>query len=174
VRRKKNQNNSASLAGWLFADLAIVLAIIFLHGSITVGDVPPVSDPAQTTTTIAEDISTGITDGVSIKPCKIEYLLVPDLTADDQIKSDLIQLIAIQASNCATVKQYGVVLVYAGNADTGDGKAAKARAVSICDSLYRSWAPVINRASTYCQGFKDDGVDSQYFHVTLFPYNPSP
>lgn len=173
MRRKKSQSNSASLAGWLFADLAIVLAIIFLHGSITEGDVPPVSDPAQTTTTIAEDISTGVTAGVSIKPCKIEYLLVPDLTADDQIKSDLIQEISNQAPNCATEK-FGVVLVFAGNADTSDGKAATARAESLCNSLYRSWDSAINRASTYCQGFKHDGVDSQYFHVTLFPYIPSP
>ena len=173
MRRKKGYSNSASLAGWLFADLAIVLAIIFIHGSITKGDLPPVSDPEQTSTTIAEDVSTGITAGVSIKPCRINYLLVPDLSADYQIKSDLIQQIGKQAPNCATVKQFGVVLVYAGNADTGDGKAAIARAESLCNSLYRSWDPV-DKTSTYCQGFKNDGVDSQYFHVTLFAYIPSP
>ena len=172
MRRKKSQSNSASLAGWLFADLAIVLAIIFLHGSITEGDVPPVSDPAQTTTTIAEDISTGITDGVSIKPCKIEYLLVPDLDNDSAIKANLIQQISSQAPKCPTVK-FGVVLVFAGNADTLDGKAATARAESLCNSLYRSWDSAINGRFTYCQGFKHDGIDSQYFHVTLFPYIPS-
>ena len=173
MSRKKSQSNSASLAGWLFADLAIVLAIIFLHGSITEGDVPPVSDPAQTTTTIAEDISTGVTAGVSIKPCKIEYLLVPDLDNDSAIKANLIQQITSQASSCETVKHFGVVLVFAGNADTLDGKAATARAESLCNSLYRSWDSAINGRFTYCQGFKHDGIDSQYFHVTLFPYIPS-
>lgn len=174
MRSKKGYSNSASLAGWLFADLAIVLAIIFIHGSITKGDVPPAPDPTQTTTTIAEDISTGITAGVSIKPCRIEYLLVPDLDDDYAIKVNLIQQISNQAPNCKTEKNFGVVLVYAGNADTGDGKAAIARAESLCNSLYRVWDPV-DKATTYCQGFKNDGVDSQYFHVTLFPYNiPSP
>ena len=173
MRRKKGYSNSASLAGWLFADLAIVLAIIFINGSITKGDVPPISDPPSTTTTIAGNIAAGTTAGVSIKPCRIEYLLVPDLDDDYAIKANLIQQISNQAPNCETEKHFGVVLVYAGNADTGDGKAAIARAESLCNSLYRSWDPV-NRASTYCQGFKNDGVDSQYFHVTLFPYIPSP
>lgn len=178
--RNRSRSNAGSLAGWLFADLAIVLTIAFLQSSIGSGDAPvdtvtteiPTTE-TPTTTTITQDSTQDFKSGVSIRPCKIKFLRVTNLENDNEIKSNLISEIKKQTKNCATVNDFGVVLVFAGNADTNDDDAARKRADSLCESLFRTW-DAMNRSSTYCEGFKNDSIDSPYFNLTLFPYIPNP
>jgi hypothetical protein len=173
VAKKNSRTNSGSLAGWLFADLAIVLAIAFLQSSIGSGYAPgddqaAVDTPTTTTTTQSQDLGTG----VSIDPCKVKLLRVTNLNDDDEIKSDLISEISKQ-TKCSKNDFFGVVLIYAGNADTQNDEGARARAEALCESLFQTW-DAINRSSTYCQGYKNDSIASTFFDLTLFPYVPKP
>ena len=173
MAKKSSRTNSGSLAGWLFADLAIVLAIAFLQSSIGSGDAPgddqaAVDTPTTTTTTQSQDLGTG----VSIDPCEIKFLRVTNLNNDENIKSNLISEISNQ-TKCSASDFYGVVLIFAGNADTDNDKAARARADALCESLFQSW-DAMNRSSTYCQGYKNDSIASTFFDLTLFPYVPKP
>ena len=174
---KRSRSNSGSLAGWLFADLAIVLAITFLQSSIGSGDAPVDAATSEadmnTNTTIVQVPTEDFGSGVSIKPCIVKFLRVPNIKNDIEIKSNLISEIKKQTP-CSTDKFFGVVLVFAGNLDTDDDDAARARADSLCESLFRTWDKAVKLDSTYCQGFKNDGIDSAFFDVTLFPYIPRP
>ena len=173
MANKRSRSSSGSLAGWLFADLAIVLAIAFLQSSIGFSDAlddDGVLPEITTTTTTAQ--SQYSETGVSIEPCKVKFLRVTNLSDDDEIKTDLISEISKQ-TKCSKNEFYGVVLIYAGNADTQNDEGAKTRALALCDSLFQSW-DAMNRSSTYCEGLKDDSIDSTYFSLTLFPYVPNP
>ena len=90
MANKKSRSNSGSLAGWLFADLAIVLAIAFLQSSIGSGDAPADDEVLRETTTTNTTQSQDLETGVSIEPCKVKFLSVTNLNDDDEIKSDLI------------------------------------------------------------------------------------
>ena len=169
--KKSSRTNSGSLAGWLFADLAIVLAIAFLQSSIGSGDAQGDERVEPTTTTTAaptQDLETG----VSIQPCEVKFLRVTNSNSDEDIKLNLISEISNQ-TKCSANDFYGVVLIFAGNADTDNDKAARARAEALCESLFQTW-DAINRSSTYCQGYKNDSIASTFFDLTLFPYVPKP
>jgi len=171
VAKKSSRTNSGSLAGWLFADLAIVLAIAFLQSSIGSGDAQGDERVEPTTTTTAaptQDLETG----VSIQPCEVKFLRVTNSNSDEDIKLNLISEISNQ-TKCSANDFYGVVLIFAGNADTDNDKAARARAEALCESLFQTW-DAINRSSTYCQGYKNDSIASTFFDLTLFPYVPKP
>jgi hypothetical protein len=157
VANKKSRSNSGSLAGWLFADLAIVLAIAFLQSSIGSGDAVQPQDFGS---------------GVSIEPCVVKFLRVTNLSNDEAIKSNLISEISDQTT-CLPDDFFGVVLVFAGNSDTQDDEGARTRADARCESLFQTW-DAMNRSSTYCEGLKNDSIDSTYFNLTLFPYVPKP
>ncbi len=171
MANKSTRTNSGSLAGWLFADLAIVLAIAFLQSSIGPNDAQGAEKFAPTTTAAATP-QQNLETGVSIEPCKVKFLRVTNLKNGEEIKSNLISEISKQ-TDCSSNDFYGVVLIYAGNADTKNDEGAKTRALALCDSLFESWDSM-KRSSTYCEGLKDDSIDSTYFSLTLFPYVPNP
>lgn len=171
MANKSSRTNSGSLAGWLFADLAIVLAIAFLQSSIGSGDAQGDEGVAPTTTTTTAPLQ-DLETGVSIEPCEVKLLRVTNLSKDEDIKSNLISAISNQ-TQCSASDFYGVVLIFAGNADTDNDKAARARADALCESLFQTWG-AIKRSSTYCQGYKNDSIASTLFDLTLFPYVPQP
>ncbi len=171
MANKSSRTNSGSLAGWLFADLAIVLAIAFLQSSIGSGDAQGAEKFASTTTETSAPPQ-NLETGVSIEPCKVKSLPITNLNNGDEIKYNLIFEISKQ-TNCSSNDFYGVVLIYAGNADTKNDGDAKTRALALCNSLFESWDSM-KRSSTYCEGLKNDSIDSTYFSLTLFPYVPNP
>ena len=135
MAKKSSRTNSGSLAGWLFADLAIVLAIAFLQSSIGSGDAQGDERVEPTTTTTAaptQDLETG----VSIQTCEVKFLRVTNSNSDEDIKLNLISEISNQ-TKCSANDFYGVVLIFAGNADTDNDKAARARAEALCESLFQ-------------------------------------
>ena len=126
MANKKSRSNSGSLAGWLFADLAIVLAIAFLQSSIGSGDAPADDSSGETTTTTTVQLQ-DFGSGVSIEPCVVKFLRVTNLSNDEAIKSNLISEISDQTT-CLPDDFFGVVLVFAGNSDTQNDEGARTRA----------------------------------------------
>ena len=172
--RKKPRLNSGSLAGWLFADLAIVLAIVFLQSSISTGQSEVASDSAEdtTTTSILSDPSGNSDSGVSIRPCEISNFPIADFSQRSNIVAELVERINDPGSTCPDVEEFGVVLVFAG-AEIIGGIEAKANARKLCELLLSEWASV-SQTSTYCEGYKRDDQDKNYYNLTLFPYIPKP
>lgn len=174
--RKRSRASSGSLAGWLFADLAIVLAIVFLQSSISTGQPPVVDPPPSTddtsTTTVAEDLSPNFGSGISISPCEIYNFPIADFSQRENIVANLIEQTNESASTCKYVEEFGVVLVFAGAKDIG-GIEAKKNARKLCEILLSEWRAV-GQTTTYCQGYKNDDQFPSYFNLTLFPYIPKP
>lgn len=177
--KSRTRLKGASLAGWLFADLAIVLSLVFLQSSIIGRGSVEVQESDQFTTTTltptAEsetsitESTTGSVPGVSIRPCKIKFLSVPNLDDGQQILSNLENMIAkIPGCTDTDIDKVGVILVYAGNSDIRDDVVARENANRLCRSLYSTEA--IDESTTYCEGFKNDGITSNYFDLTLFAY----
>ena len=137
MANKKSRSNSGSLAGWLFADLAIVLAIAFLQSSIGSGDAPADDSSGETTTTTTVQLQ-DFGSGVSIEPCVVKFLRVTNLSNDKAIKSNLISEISDQTT-CLPDDFFGVVLVFAGNSDTQNDEGARTRADALCESLFQTW-----------------------------------
>jgi len=167
--KSRTRSKGASLAGWLFADLAIVLSLVFLQSSIVGKESVKVQESDQfTTTTLSPIVDSENSDsGVSISPCKIKFLSVPNLDDGQQILSNLENMIG-EIPGCTDVDQVGVILVYAGNSDIGDDVVARENADRLCSSLFSTGA--IDEGTTYCEGFKNDGITSNYFDLTLFAY----
>lgn len=145
-RRGKRQNNS--LAGWLFADLSLVLALIFMSSKLNFSDsVPP---PSTTTTTITTTITTTTTskietkkDGVSVNPKVIIVRISnPDKAAQifDEIKAEL------KNQGVPEYIKFGVVLIYAGVTDDSQyaEKEAQDRSEKIEKSL-KSWGRLTDK-----------------------------
>lgn len=174
--RKRSRASSGSLAGWLFADLAIVLAIVFLQSSISTGQPPVVDPPPSTddtaTTTVAEDLPPNSDSGVSIRPCEINNFPITNWSQLGNIVANLIERTNESGSTCQDVGEFGVVLVFAGAKDIG-GIEAKKNARKLCEILLSEWRAV-GPTTTYCEGYKRDDQDPNYFNLTLFPYIPKP
>lgn len=166
--KSRTRSRGASLAGWLFADLAIVLSLVFLQSSIVGGESVEIEEyEAPSTSTTTAETESGSGRGVSILACKVKFLSAPNLDDGYQIYSNLKD--KVSETTCANIDQFGVILVYAGNQDIGDDVIARGNADKVCDSLFSYWE-AIDRKTTYCEGFKNDGITSNYFDLTLFPY----
>lgn len=129
----KRSNSNISLAGWLFADLALVLFVIFLPSTITDEDISAESSTTSTTTTIDSETSTN--RGVIPEPIEITVSLQGNNPTRDAL------LRAIQAGlakkNIPREVEFGVIYVLTGiQEDTVDGRRrATSRALFIAEEL---------------------------------------
>jgi hypothetical protein len=154
-RSKKNGTDQyGGLAGWLFADVALVLAIAFLSSQVIGGpnedDEPPVTTTTSTTlpgtaTTLLETSQPG---SVDVKEIVISGVCVSDPTsialASQRVEKKLLD------AGVSTDSQFGVVLVYAGyrelapTQDLAERQAeAKKRAEIFRDTMKR-WPRLSN------------------------------
>ena len=135
-RRGKRQNNS--LAGWLFADLSIVLALIFMSSKLNFSaSVPPPSTTTTsiTTTTTSEIETENIGVSVEAKVIIVRISNPGDATQIfDEIEAEL------RNQGVPAYMKFGVVLIYAGVTDESQyaQKEAQDRSEKIEESL-ESW-----------------------------------
>lgn len=117
----------ASLAGWLFADLSLVLAILFIGSTITEAD----NDSAPTTTTIAPENVEG--NSLNVNPIKVTVSISnPDNQAEVQTKLES-ALKAVEKLTSST--KFGVVIVHGGTGGDLELADAKNRAARIATAL---------------------------------------
>jgi hypothetical protein len=153
-RSKKNGTDQfGGLAGWLFADVALVLAIAFLSSQV-IGGLNEDDEPTATTTstslpgTATTLLETNQRGSVDVKEIVISGVCVSDPTSialvSQRVEEKLLE------KEVSTDSQFGVVLVYAGyngaasTQDLAERQAeAKERAEVFRDTMKR-WSRLSN------------------------------
>ena len=182
TRKSSEKRSNASLAGWLFADLSIVLMILFASTSLKSDDLrcenPSTSvakSPCKTTpTTSTIDPSDG-KGGVRFQPIVVtinNVLALSPASFQQQIERE-IELLATSRSSlqAASTWDYGVILIYGGakgRADVADGDRIADEALKrIAPMSQNRWRKV--RESTFFEPVHDKGVDYGSVKLKLFP-----
>ena len=114
-----NRRQTNSLAGWLFADLSIVLALVFMSSQMRSAPVDLTTDVSTTTTT--EVLSNS---GVSVEPIELIFE-ISSSTDSLRIQAELESALA-QKGISPNIK-FGVVLVLAGPSDSSQEAQSSAQ-----------------------------------------------
>ena len=106
----RRQNNS--LAGWLFADLSIVLALVFMSSQMRSTPADLQNESSITTTTMNPNSASS---GVSVEPITVIFELSSNLSPS-QVQAKLED--ALAKKGVPTGMKFGVVLILAGVTDS--------------------------------------------------------
>ena len=180
---RSEKRSTASLAGWLFADLSIVLMILFASTGLSSKDVrcekqdklsansPCKKVPASTTT------STTIKPGPGIRPKPIEVTIddIRDMSPATFQKAIERKIRLLTKSDIklkdASDWDFGVVLIYGGargRKDIGDGdRVAEEALTKISPNVQNRWSKV--RATTFFEPAHDKGIPYGSVKLKLFP-----
>ena len=115
----RRQNNS--LAGWLFADLSIVLALVFMSSQMRSAPVDLTTDVSATSTTTTEVLSDS---GVSVEPIELIFE-ISSSTDSLRIQAELES--ALTQKGISPNIKFGVVLVLAGPSDSSQEAQSSAQ-----------------------------------------------
>ena len=116
-----NRRQTNSLAGWLFADLSIVLALVFMSSQIRSAPVDLITDVSATTTTTTEVLSNS---GVSVEPIELIFE-ISSSTDSLRIQAELER--ALTQKGISPNIRFGVVLVLAGPIDSSQEAQSSAQ-----------------------------------------------
>jgi hypothetical protein len=177
---RSEKRSTASLAGWLFADLSIVLMILFASTGLTSNDLKcekvddliaesPCKKTPVTTSTIDPDNDNG---GVRFQPIVVTVERARSLTAAAfqlQIEKKILQ----QAESNAELRtapswDYGVILIYGGargRKNSGDGD--RTAEIALSKIKQARWNKV--RDSTFYEPGHDMSVPYGSVKMKLFP-----
>lgn len=171
---RRNIEFSGTLVGWLFADLALVLMIVFASTSVTASTTTTTSSSttSSTTTTTAEvTTTTGVEQGgVELQAIETEAIDIGDPVGSGVVEQLEQRLSEMSSSGSISMvpKQIGVILVYAGARTDGDVTRAKQRACLVRDALLREWDR-IQSGRVYFKCFHDLKLENGLVEFSLFP-----
>jgi hypothetical protein len=149
--KKDGADQYGGLAGWLFADVALVLAIAFLSSQVIGGlnednQTPATTTTTTTTTTTPQEL--GQRGSVDVKEIVISGVCVSDPTSLTLASQEVGRMLLDEG--VSTESQFGVVLVYAGYRELAPTEdlaqrqaAAKERAEIFRDTMKR-WPRLSN------------------------------
>ena len=115
-----NRRQTNSLAGWLFADLSIVLALVFMSSQMRSAPVDLTTD-VSTTTTTTEVLNNS---GVSVEPIELIFE-ISSSTDSLRIQAELES--ALTQKGISPNIKFGVVLVLAGPSDSSQEAQSSAQ-----------------------------------------------
>lgn len=168
----RRSRNPGVLAGWLFADLALVLAFVFLDSNAS-GGAGPVGPPSSTTTTI---VSTTTTTEPGVDPKPINVVVGIKLDRNNPSKLDiswdtfrvaLENAITNSKSENKEAKKFLVVMVRVGSEGT-DRKFAGPLGQDLAELLKTNWEKVQSGVTYYDTG-DDASLDVGLVRLKLFP-----
>lgn len=116
-----NRRQTNSLAGWLFADLSIVLALVFMSSQMRSAPVDLTTDVSATSTTTTEVLSDS---GVSVEPIELIFE-ISSSTDSLRIQAELES--ALTQKGISPNIKFGVVLVLAGPSDSSQEAQSSAQ-----------------------------------------------
>lgn len=156
------KRSALSLAGWLFADLAIVLTLVFAPSRLVGSDFPESSDGSTTTIPQAE-----VGAGVSPEP----YVVTVEIRPTFQISEITNRLnAALIEAGVPTSERFGVVLIYAGvKEDTVGGRQEAVQRARGLRSKFResNWERL--KVWTYYEAGSDTSLAYPMVKLKLFP-----
>jgi len=152
----------ASMAGWLFADLSIVLAILFIGSSLSSSD-SEVQAESSTTTTV--DDAQG--SSLNLKPHKVT-VAISDPKNAAYVQSQLEEALKKEDWFTPTTK-FGVVIIHAGTGmllDQVSISEAKVRAAEVGRSL-NSWDRLTPKRWIWGDQYDKSKLPNQYLFTML-------
>jgi hypothetical protein len=117
-----NRRQTNSLAGWLFADLSIVLALVFMSSQMRSAPVDLATDVSTTTTTTTTEVLSN--SGVSVEPIELIFE-ISSSTDSLRIQAELER--ALTQKGISPNIRFGVVLVLAGPIDSSQEAQSSAQ-----------------------------------------------
>ena len=171
---RRRRVSAGGLAGWLFADLALVLAFVFLDSSTPgqAGNGPETSGGGKvtTTSTTVEDGTKG-NGGARPKPYEIVIRVGKGASGIEIIASVEAALARTTASVEDEDVVYLVVIAHGGSKgasrSTGSDLAAR-----VADTLESDWKHVV-KGTTYFQTGDDGDIPPGSVVLKLFPVQTS-
>jgi hypothetical protein len=193
LRRSRITKSSASLAGWIFADLTLLLAIVFASTSLD-ETTTTITSTSSTTTTIVKSLSSDEITGadttissttttttviscpsdVSAESCGVSGVR-PDpvvLVIEDASRMrpssfrDELTLAVLERTDLPPDPNFGVILIYGGSAGSSDSNVGDRFAAKI-QTWLEEWDQV--NATTYYQPGHDQSVSQGSVRLKLFP-----
>lgn len=169
---------SGSLVGWLFADVALVLMIVFAGSNVSVPTTTTSSSSSTSTTTTTLPSSettvapstTVLEGGVQLEALETGALAI-GLTPGDGVVQRLearLEDLIESGFLSETPERFGVILIYAGAKTDGDVSAAKERACLVRDALLQDWMR-IEEGRVYFKCFHDLNLENDFVKFSLFP-----
>lgn len=170
-----------SLAGWLFADLALVLFVIFLPSSVSSDDLARAKTRTQVTTTTSTTttVPSTIESGRGVRPEPIELRVV--IPGSNPSRGEVIGAIerALLEQDLAPTTQFGVVRVLAGieGQDTVDARNAASRRAGRIAQLLEEEAKTTDEDAGRLKPwlYTDSGSDASLLYpavkLRMFPDN---
>jgi hypothetical protein len=165
---KKASKTLISRAGWLFADLSLVLMILFAASTVKTsnpceGAVQPSAECQASSTTLPDEGDGSGNTGFNPKPLEVVVRNGVRLTAEaliDRLESE------ITKSETRT-SHFGVIIIYGGSRGVansiGDDNAKKVQ-----ERLSSTWNKV--RRVTFFQPGHDTQLSPSDIQLKLFPY----
>ncbi|NBO54718.1 MAG: hypothetical protein EBU84_09020 [Actinobacteria bacterium] len=153
--------SQAGLAGWLFADLSLVLTIVMIGSSITASDIEVRPEDPSTTT-----VGTSLGNSLDVNPIKIT-VLISNPRNPGEVQSQLESVLNAQ-QKLGKSTRFGVVIIHGGTGgplNSSTKNAAQSRAGDVAESL-RTWSRLTTRRwISGNQAIESD--DIREFQVTL-------
>lgn len=169
---------SGSLVGWLFADVALVLMIVFAGSNVSLPSTPTTTSPTTTTTTTTAPTpettiapsTTVLEGGVQLEALETGALSIGLMPGDGVVQRLEERLDDLVDSGFLSEipESFGVILIYAGARTDGDVTAAKKRACLVQDALLVEWLR-IEEGRVYFKCFHDLNLENGFVKFSLFP-----
>jgi len=170
---RRRTDTSGALVGWLFADIALVLMIVFASTSVTASTTTTTTTTTTSTTTTVAKITT--TTGFEQGGVELEALEPPAVAIGEPAGTGVVarleeRLADLKSSGVisAVPKQIGVILIYAGARTDGNVTNAKKRSCEVRDALLREWNR-IEPGRVYFKCFHDLNLENGFVEFSLFP-----
>jgi hypothetical protein len=157
----------AGMAGWLFADLALVLAFVFLD-STAQGQAGGASATSSTTTTTTAPV---ITAPNGLRPEPIKITVRADLSGEALIKEIETRLSPELTLQGLPLNQKFLLVFISGGAKGLDDSEQKSYGMAVADSVRGKIEGIWSRigSNAYFKKISDGGVEVGYVMLELFP-----
>jgi len=177
-RRRRPIEMSGALVGWLFADVAIVLMIVFAGTRVVVpSSVPTTTTSTTTTTTTSTTVASTTVPSTTVPPGGVELEAletgavaigsVPGDGVAARLEDRLNGVVKVRVV-AAVPEKVGVILIYAGARTDGNVVKAKERACLVREALLRDWSR-IDEGRVYFKCFHDLNLENGFVKFSLFP-----
>ena len=164
---KPLQRNWSALAGWLFADLALILAFVFLD-STAQGTAGRPTRVSTTTTTIPETTTTiDISTGADPEPIVFEIDATVN-TDSETLRQRLEAEIIASGDPRADLRILVVIIIGGGEGSSTDATTEGTNIAANMRDKIRSWPRVIS-GKTYFQILGEDSLPIGRVRFKLFP-----
>lgn len=160
---------SGALVGWLFADVAIVLMIVFAGTRVVVSSSTPTTTTSSTisATAVSTTVPRGGVELEALETGAITIGLVPGDGVAARLE-DRLNKLEVDGVVAVAPEKVGVILIYAGARTDGDVVKAKERACLVREALLRNWAR-IDEGRVYFKCFHDLNLENGFVKFSLFP-----